>query len=92
MEQDDKFMLYSEKFNMEAEHVGKYPICSIFLPIFVKRVVLFFNTSPERFLFNGNVRMGSHKVFVIKSDMPDDSKTVGNDAKFEGITEMPVDA
>lgn len=28
---------YSEKFNMEAEHVGKYPICSIFLPIFGKR-------------------------------------------------------
>ena len=22
--------------------------------------------------------------------MPDDFKTVGNDAKFEGITEMPV--
>ena len=31
-----------------------------------------------RFLFNGNVRMGSYKVFVIKSDMPDDSKTVAN--------------
>lgn len=29
--------------------------------------------------------------FVIKSDMPDDSKTVGNDAKFEDITEMPID-
>lgn len=41
--------------------------------------------------FNGNVRMGSYKVFVIKSDMPDDSKTVGNDAKFEDITEMPID-
>ena len=36
--------------------------------------------------------MGSYKVFVIKSDMPDDSKTVGNDAKFEDITEMPIDA
>lgn len=23
--------------------------------------------------------------------MPDDSKTVGNDAKFEDITEMPID-
>ena len=44
MEQDDKFMLYSEKFNMEAEHMGKYSICFIFFPIFVKRVVLFFNT------------------------------------------------
>ena len=33
----------------------------------------------------------SYKVFVIKSDMPDDSKTVGNDAKFEDITEMPID-
>ena len=41
--------------------------------------------------FHGNVRMGSYKVFVIKSDMPDDSKTVGNDAKFEDITEMPID-
>ena len=30
MEQDDNFKLYSEKFNMEAEHVGKYPISIIF--------------------------------------------------------------
>ena len=45
-----------------------------------------------RILFHNDLRMSGHKVFVIKSDMPDDSKTVGNDAKFEGITEMPVDA
>ena len=50
--------------------------------VFIRRI---------RFLFNGNVRMGRHKSFVIKSDMSDNSKTIGDDAKFEDITEMTVD-
>ena len=41
-----------------------------------------------RFLFNEQCQDGEAiKVFVIKNDMPDDSKTVGNDANFEDITE-----
>ena len=33
----------------------------------------------------------THNHYRSAINMPDDSKAVGNDAKFEGVTEMPVD-
>lgn len=43
------------------------------------------------FLFNNDVRMRCHKIFVIKRDVPDDTQPVGNNAKLEDIAEMPID-
>ncbi len=42
------------------------------------------------FLFNNHIRMRRHKVFVIKRDMTDDTKTISNNAQFEGIAKCPL--
>ena len=44
-----------------------------------------------RFLFNNDIRMSLKEVFVIKSNVTDDAKTICNDAKFIGVTEMSID-
>lgn len=43
------------------------------------------------FLLNNNIRMKRHKVFVIKRDMTDDTKTVGGNDKLEDIAKMSID-
>ncbi len=43
------------------------------------------------FLFDNNIRMRRHKVFVIKRDMTDDAQPISDNAKFEDIAEMPID-
>ena len=35
--------------------------------------------------------MSLKEVFVIKSNVTDDAKTICNDAKFIGVTEMSID-
>ena len=43
------------------------------------------------FLFNGDIRMGFQKIFILESNVPDNAKAVCKDAEFIGIAEMPVD-
>ena len=43
------------------------------------------------FLFNNDIRMRCHKVLVIKRDMTDDTRSIGDNAELEDITEMPID-
>ena len=40
------------------------------------------------FLFNGDIRMGFQKIFIIESNVPDNAKAVCKDAEFIGIAEM----
>ena len=35
--------------------------------------------------------MGFKEIFVIKADIPDNAKTIGDDAELIGITEMAID-
>ena len=44
-----------------------------------------------RFLFDNNIRMGRHKVFVVERDMTDNAQPIGDNAKFEDIAKMPID-
>lgn len=43
------------------------------------------------FLFHNDIRMGRHKVPVIKRDMTYDTQPVGDNAKLEDIAEMSID-
>ena len=50
--------------------------------IFVRRI---------GFLFHNDVRMRGHKIFVIKRNMADDAKAIGNDAELEDVAKMSID-
>lgn len=43
------------------------------------------------FLFDNNVRVRCHKVFVIERDMADDAQPIGDNAKLEDIAKMSID-
>lgn len=43
------------------------------------------------FLLNNNIRMRSHKIFIVKRNMPNDSKTIGNNTKLKDIAKMILD-
>lgn len=51
----------------------------------------FFFVRRIRFLFNSNIRMGCHKILLIKRDMTDDAETVGNNTKLKNIAKMSID-
>ena len=41
--------------------------------------------------FHNDIRVDVEEVPVVKGNVPDNAKAVGNDAKFIGIAEMAVD-
>ena len=43
-----------------------------------------------RLLFNNDFRMFFKEILVVEVDMADNAQAVGYNAKFIGITEMPV--
>ena len=49
--------------------------------IFIRRI---------RFLFDNDIGMESHEIFIVEGNMPDDAKTISNNAKFKDIAEMSV--
>ena len=50
--------------------------------IFVRRI---------GFLFDNDIRVRGHKVFVIERDMTDDAQSVGDNAKLEDTAKMLID-
>ena len=43
-----------------------------------------------RFLFDNDIRMRCHKVYVIKRNMMDDPQSVGDNTELEDIAKMPL--
>lgn len=43
------------------------------------------------FFPNHDIRMGRKKILIVKGDIPDNPKPIGNYPKFVGIAEMPID-
>ena len=43
------------------------------------------------FFIDHNVGMRRKKILIVKREVPYDTKTVGNNAKFEDIAEVPID-
>lgn len=44
-----------------------------------------------RFLFYNNIRMRFYEILVVKGNMANNSKPVGDNAKLEDITKMSID-
>ena|GEM_PF-6460008 len=44
-----------------------------------------------RFLFYDNIRMRYYEILVVKGNMANNSKSVGDNAKLENITKMSID-
>ena len=42
-------------------------------------------------LFDNNIRMRRHKVFVIERDMTDDAQTIGDNTELEDVAKMSID-
>ena len=43
------------------------------------------------FLFYNNLRMVSHKLFVVERNMSNDTKAIGYNAEFKNIAEVSID-
>ena len=44
-----------------------------------------------RFLFYDNIRMRYYEILVVKGNMANNSKSIGDNAKLENITKMSID-